>query len=224
MAARIVRLLATLGIAGLVTWLGATGPAMAVPAAAASWVVTNPNPDGTYAVTDGGLVLRDTATGDVITCSAPDQTDGLLASGTYEPDQYWPDLTEIGWIWAQHDSCTDAQGAPATVAMAIDWPLYARSYDAGTGRTTGEAIPFHLISLVVDRPGCGYIVAPEYPFATADFTYTHSTSTLTMASRPQVIYDLQGDQCDELPVSENDPGSFSLTYTLTPAISIVGVE
>jgi hypothetical protein len=216
MAARFARLLTALGIAVLVTSLGA-GPAMAAPV---SWVVTNPNADGTVAVTDGELVLRDTATGDVITCSTPDQSDGSLASGTYEPDPYWPDLSEIGWVWAEHDTCTDAQGTPATVGFALDWDLYAGSYDAEAGRTTGEAIPFHLLSLWVDRPGCGYIVAPQDVFATADFTYTNSTSVLTMTSRPQVIYGLSGDQCDDYPVSENDPGSFSLSYTLTPAITI----
>jgi hypothetical protein len=221
MAARFVRLLTMLGIAGLATWMGGAAPAMASPQ---SWIVTNPNSDGTVAASDGAFVLRDDATGDVITCSAPDQSEGSLASGTYEPDESWPELTNVGSIWAEHNTCTDAQGAPATVFMAIDWRLYAASYDAGTGRTTGEAIPFHLISLGVDRPGCQYVVAPEYPFATADFTYTHSTSTLEMTSRPQVIYDLQGDGCDELALNENDPGSFTASYTITPAVSILPVD
>lgn len=43
-------------------------------------------------------------------------------------------------------------------------------------------------------------------------------------SRPQVMYDLQGDGCDELDVNENDPVSFSVSYTLTPAISLAAVE
>jgi hypothetical protein len=221
MAARVVRLFTALGIAVLATWLGGTVPAMAAPE---SWVVSNPDPDGSVAIAEGSLVLRDTATGDVITCSAPEPSDGSLVSGTYEPGETFEGLARVGSIRAEHHTCTDAQGAPATVGFAIEWRMFAGSYDADAGRTTGEMIPFHLISLWVDRPGCGYAVAPEYPFATADFTYTNSTSTLDMTSRPQVIYDLQGDQCDELPVNENDLATFSITYTLTPAISIVGVE
>src|SRR6266508_6445506 len=168
MSRRRAHLLAVFGATALAVGLGVT-PVTAEPT---TWTVDNPNADGSFAMADGALILRNTTIGDVITCPAPAPADsgGVLESGTYD-DGSWSQSG--GFFWADHFRCTDAHGADITVLYNYNWYIAPEAYEPATGRTTGEIFDGNafFLPLYVVRPGCEYAVRVDGAnVSEADFT------------------------------------------------------
>jgi hypothetical protein len=215
MSNRYARILAAGSAAALVAALGA--PTALAATAAKTWTI---QPGGAVHAKPGKLVLKDTATGTVITCVAltgfPSIVRGRLKSGSGLPGSQAGSLRT-----ASFGRCTGPDGPVFTAqAGGMPWPVNLSFYNAARGVVRGTIRHLHL---TLGGQGCDAMI--DGTGATADdgqvaFRYTDSTGQLTVLTSGGNlhIYDVSSG-CLGL-VNDGDPATLNVTYTVTPEQAI----
>jgi hypothetical protein len=183
------------------------GPAVA----ATTWTVT---PGGAITAKSGTATLRDTKTGNSMTCTSS-STSGTLKKGSGLSG------TGVGSITKKsYTGCTGPLGVTITVtAHGLPWKLNAVSYDKTTGVTTGTITGADATlsgpSCSADADGTG----AGKDNGTVTFTYTNSSGKLKVLTTGGNlhIYDVSG--CGGL-INSGDPATISASYTVRPKQTI----
>ncbi|MCP9970496.1 hypothetical protein [Actinomadura madurae] len=137
-------------------------------------------PEDTWTVTPGGSVtatapveIRNTDRGWSIDCAGATFT-GSAESGAGDTTEPLIEFDE-----AAFQDCTGPDGVGYTVTMTsgVQLEMYASSYDAGTGKTTGTLFGFHL-NLVGTNRCQADIADPTGNLGTADAAFTNGSSVL----------------------------------------------
>lgn len=170
-----------------------------------TWSVTNPNGDGSFSATAGGLTVTNVDAGATTSCSSATM-DGTFptAAGVHD----------VGTLtFGEATACTGPAGSSPTVSVLWQIPLVGRSYDPTAGRATLEAMPY-VSPLYVDDPGCSYVA--DGPFA---MTYTNGSAELSIDGAPFTVVDASGPACDGV-AAVGDTVELSVGYTVTPAVTL----
>jgi hypothetical protein len=186
----------------------------AAPAfAATTWTVS---PGGAITAKSGKTTLKDTTTGNSLTCKSS-STSATLKSGSGLAGAGLGSITA-----ASFKTCTGPLMITFTVTTnGLPWKLNATSYNASKGVTTGTITG---IDATLSGPSCSATV--DGTAAGADngevkATYTNSTGKLkVLATGGNLhVYDVSG--CSGL-INDNDATEFTATYTVSPKQTITG--
>jgi hypothetical protein len=195
--------LLTTAAAALTIGLGAS------QAVAATWTV---KPGGAITATSGTTTLKDTSTGNSLTCKSSKST-ATLKSGSGLSG------TGIGSIkTATFSTCTGPLGLTFTVTSGhLPWHLNAVSYSSGVthGTITG-------IHATLTGSGCSAIV--DGTGATANNgkvsgTYTNSTHVLKILTTGGNLHIYNVSGCLGL-IHSGDGSTFTANYSVSPAQTI----
>jgi hypothetical protein len=187
--------------------------ASAAPAlAATTWTV---KPGGTITAKSGTTTLKDTKTGQKLSCSSS-AAKATLKKGSHLSGTGLGSITAISF-----SNCTGPLKVPFTVKSShLPWKLNAVSYSRSTGTTTGTITGIHA---TLTGTSCSAIVdgstGATKNNGMVHVTYGNKTHKLTvLASGGNLhIYNVKG--CFGL-IKSGDGSSFTATYTVSPAQTI----
>jgi hypothetical protein len=204
MRGRIFECLVVVAVMAAVVWSGAS-PALAQT----GWSVTNPNADGWFTGTGTTLTLANLDTGSTITCNSPVLNGSMGTAAGVE---------EIGTVtFADATDCSGPGGTvPGVASFFLD--LFGVSYDPSAGRTTFEVLTFYPMN--VYWPDCDSFATGVGAYDSFPMTYTNATSQLTADRARFTVTDAEGSGCAG-EVEVGDTLELSVSYTLTPAITMV---
>jgi len=206
MRKRIASVLATGGAIALT--LGLT----AAPAFAATWSVS---PGGSITGAAGTTTLKDTTTGNTLSCTSSSTT-ATLKSGHGLAGASIGSVTGISFT-----GCTGPLGLTFTVTPGhLPWHLNAVSYNATSHKTTGTITGIHA---TLSGPSCSAVVDGATS-GTANngkvkVTYTNSTHKLQVLTTGGTLHIWNVSGCAGL-IGSGDGSTFSGTYTISPAQTI----
>lgn len=203
---RIAAILATGGAAALT--IGLT----AAPAFAATWTVS---PGGSITGTSGTTTLKDTTTGNTLSCTSSSTTatlkkgSGLAGSG-------------IGSVKGiSFTNCTGPLGLTFTVAAGhLPWHLNATSYNATSHTTTGTITGIHA---TLTGPSCSAVVDGATS-GTANngkvkVQYSNTTHILKVLPTGGTLHIWSVSGCAGL-INSGDGSTFTGSYAISPAQTI----
>jgi hypothetical protein len=200
---RIAAILATGGAVALT--LGLT----AGPALAATWTV---KPGGAITATSGTTTLKDTTSGNSLTCKSSKAT-ATLKSGSGLAGAGLGSIKGITFT-----TCTGPLGLTFTVTPGhLPWHLNAVSYSSGV--THGNISGIHA---TLTGSGCSAVV--DGTGATANngkvnVTYTNSTHILKVLTTGGNLHIYNVSGCLGL-INSGDASTFSASYAVSPAQTI----
>jgi hypothetical protein len=184
----------------------------AAPAfAATTWSVS---PGGAITGKSGTTTLKDTTTGNSLTCKSS-STSATLKKGSGLSGTAIGSITKVTF-----STCTGPLDLTFTVTTKdLPWKLNAVSYDSSTGVTTGTITG---IDATLSGPSCSADVdgtgAGKHN-GSVKATYTNSTGKLKVLTTGGNlhVYDVSG--CAGL-INSGNATTFSATYTVTPKQTI----
>jgi hypothetical protein len=186
----------------------------AAPAfAATTWTVS---PGGAITAKSGTTTLKDTTTGNSLTCKSS-STSATLKKGSGLSGTALGSITK-----ATFSTCTGPLELSFTVTTShLPWKLNAVSYDATTGVTTGTITGIHA---ALSGPSCSAVVdgtGAAKDNGMVKGTYTNSTGKLkVLATGGNLhVYDVSG--CAGL-IADGNATEFTATYTVSPKQTITG--
>ena len=187
----------------------------AAPAlAATTWTVS---PGGAITATSGKTTLKDTTTGNSLTCESS-STSATLESGSGLKGAGLGSITAVtfkvcsgplGSIW--HFTAND-----------LPWHLNANSYDSSTGVTTGTITHIDL-TLSSDFPCIADVDGTSADSHTGQVKvqYTNSTGKLKILTTGGNLHFYDVIECAGL-FNSGDTFTFNPTYTVTPQQTVTG--
>lgn len=203
---RIAAILATGGAAALT--IGLT----AAPAFAATWTV---KPGGSITGSAGTTKLKDTTTGNTLSCTSS-KTTAKLKSGSGLAGSGIGKVTGISFT-----GCTGPLGLTFTVTPGhLPWHLNAVSYNATSHVTTGTITGIHA---TLTGPSCSAVVDGATS-GTADngkvkVKYANGTHILKVLPKGGTLHIWNVSGCAGL-IGSGDGSSFTGSYTISPAQTI----
>jgi hypothetical protein len=183
------------------------GPALA----ATTWTV---KPGGAVTGTSGTTTLKDTKTGNSLTCKSS-STKATLKKGSGLAGAGIGSITSVTFT-----TCTGPLMLTFTVkSNDLPWKLNAVSYNKTTGVTTGTITG---IDATLTGPSCSATVdgtAAGKHNGMVTGTYTNSTGKLAVLATGGNLHIYNVVGCAGL-IKSGDPSEFTATYTISPKQTI----
>jgi len=180
----------------------------APPPATATWTI---RPGGAITARSGRAIVRDTATGSIISCRS------VSASGTLKSGSGLSGASAGSVSAAGFHMCTVADLTFMLRPAGLPWHLNLSSYTSGV--TAGTISHLH-----VNASGFGCSVVIDGTAATARdgivrFTYADSTGRLKLLTTGGNLHFYPVRDCAGL-ISDGDPATLSAAFTVVPKQTI----
>lgn len=195
----------TLMAAALTIGLSATS---SLATAVTTWTVS---PGGTISGAGLKTVLKDTTSGTTVTCTSSAAT-GTLKSGTKLKGAGIGTITSVAF-----NNCTVLGQTVSLSTGTVAWPINAKTFTSGVTHGTISGIHFAISSSI-----CNAVIDGTSGTAndgTVKITYTNSTHKLKILATGGTLHVYNVNGCLGL-INNNDAGSITSTYTVTPAQTI----
>ncbi len=184
----------------------------ATPAlAAATWTI---KPGGAITATSGKVTVKDTTTGQALTCPS------ATASGTLKRGSGLPGTDAGAMSAAGFTPCTSPGGPRYTLqATDLPWHVNLSSYNAATGVVHGTVSH---IQITLAGDGCTAVIDGTSGTASdgkVRFTYTDSTGQLTVLTTGSNLHYYDVSDCLGL-INSGDQVRLSATFTISPKQAI----